>query len=86
LKKDYRLAYRYLKAAAKSDGSGASKIIQATTISGGQLKPKGMAAGLLGHLYWRGEGVTQNNGTAYKWFLKGAEEVSFCQQLGSPDC
>ncbi|RKP06995.1 hypothetical protein THASP1DRAFT_17714, partial [Thamnocephalis sphaerospora] len=31
------------------------------------------AAALLGEMYWRGEGVSQNNATALRWFLSAAE-------------
>ena len=33
----------------------------------------GQAAGFLGQMYWRGEGVAQNNNTARQWYEKGAE-------------
>jgi SEL1 protein len=33
----------------------------------------GQAAGYLGQMYWRGEGVEANEVTARKWFEKGAE-------------
>lgn len=31
----------------------------------------GQAAGILGRMYWRGEGVEPNNKTALKWFIRG---------------
>ncbi len=31
------------------------------------------AASLLGQMHWRGEGVSQDNATALKWFHRAAE-------------
>ncbi|KAI9145207.1 hypothetical protein BKA69DRAFT_1121621 [Paraphysoderma sedebokerense] len=37
-------------------------------------KVAGQAAGLLGKMYWRGDGVKADNKTALKWFARGAEQ------------
>ncbi|CAG8710505.1 11666_t:CDS:10, partial [Acaulospora morrowiae] len=69
---NFPLALRYLQQVAsqywKSDNtvvdpSSNSKLAQAA----------GQAAGILGQMYLRGEGVKQNNQTAKKWFARGAQ-------------
>ena len=35
----------------------------------------GQAAGILGRMYLRGEGVEQDNKTALKWFIRGVRLV-----------
>ncbi|CAJ0826559.1 9200_t:CDS:10 [Entrophospora sp. SA101] len=37
------------------------------------VQAAGQAAGILGQMYLRGEGVEQNNRTALKWFLRGVK-------------
>ncbi|CAG8554689.1 351_t:CDS:10, partial [Diversispora eburnea] len=46
-------------------------------LSSKPVQAAGQAAGILGQMYWRGEGVEQNNHTAYEWFVRGA-------QVGNP--
>jgi SEL1 protein len=40
-----------------------------------QKAAAGQAAGILGRMYLRGEGVDQDNKTALKWFIRGARLV-----------
>jgi SEL1 protein len=68
---NYALARKYLYMAAKQlstlKTAKGMKGMSEKRILGGQ------AASYLGQMYWRGEGVEQNNVTARKWFEKGAE-------------
>ncbi|CAG8470194.1 17388_t:CDS:10 [Racocetra fulgida] len=42
----------------------------------------GQAAGILGQMYWRGEGVVQNNKTARDWFIRGAKKENAASYNG----
>ena len=46
-------------------------------VKGDVVRKAAKAAGLLGRMYWRGEGVSQDNDMAVFWFTRGAKEVSF---------
>jgi TPR repeat protein len=68
-------AYRLLRAAAQqlpatpatnSKLTGARNVLPSTSTAA-------QAASLLGEMYWRGDGVRQDNATALKWFHRAAE-------------
>ncbi|KAI9358927.1 hypothetical protein DFJ73DRAFT_905064 [Zopfochytrium polystomum] len=70
--RDFNKAFRYYMQAAKA---------YTGTRPQGDVPPQvkervrcaGSAAGMLGKMYWRGEGVKQDNDTARKWFERGEE-------------
>ena len=71
---DFSSAHSYLLKVARRvwPGDGIDKL----PAKGDIARKAAKAAGLLGRLYWRGEGVPQNNRTAALWFTRGADEVS----------
>ncbi|RUS32304.1 hypothetical protein BC938DRAFT_475775 [Jimgerdemannia flammicorona] len=82
---DFELAFHFLKQVAdqffpttpSSPGSGiglfSNAATGATTSNNNAAQAAGQAAGLLGKMYRRGEYVKQDNRTALKWFVRGAE-------------
>ncbi|KAJ1568286.1 ERAD-associated protein, partial [Cladochytrium tenue] len=65
-------AYRYYRQAANAytgsrlQGDASAQLKQ-------RAQCAGSAASMLGQMYWRGEGVNQDNDTARKWFERGEE-------------
>lgn len=66
---DYLKARKYLQMAFRQQPAVGSK---PTKGASEKTAISGQAAAHLGQIYWRGEGVAQNNVTARKWFEKGA--------------
>lgn len=82
--RDYEKAGKYLKKVAESFFT-AKVSDQATILEAKKQKPDvaqdaGVAAALLGKMYWRGEGYEANEATARTWFMKGSILVSLPTQ------
>ncbi|KAG5461782.1 MAG: hypothetical protein BJ554DRAFT_5969, partial [Olpidium bornovanus] len=81
LPQNFRLAMKHLRPIAKEMFSGVvakggpSALAAAANAKPELAKAVAQAAGFIGLMYWRGEGVPQNNITAFKWFQRGAELV-----------
>ncbi|KFH70671.1 hypothetical protein MVEG_03521 [Podila verticillata NRRL 6337] len=74
--RDYEKAGKYLKKVAEAFFT-AKMSDQAAILEAKKQRPKeaddaGIAAALLGKMYWRGEGYEVNESTARSWFLKGS--------------
>ncbi|KAG0356960.1 ERAD-associated protein [Podila minutissima] len=74
--RDYEKAGKYLKKVAESFFT-AKVYDQATILEAKKQRPTeaqdaGLAAALLGKMYWRGEGYEVNEATARTWFMKGS--------------
>ncbi|KNC98906.1 ubiquitin ligase complex subunit HRD3 [Spizellomyces punctatus DAOM BR117] len=73
VKQNFRKAMEYfLAAASKHPGLEAVRAPDATEGIKQAASASAQAMGLLGQMYWRGEGVEQDNATARQWFERGA--------------
>lgn len=74
---NFERAFRFLYAAASQLPMTSSSALNEQQQQPKQLtqsiKISAHAAGLLGEMYWRGDGVQQDNSTALKWFHRAAE-------------
>lgn len=84
--RDYEKAGKYLKKVAEafftSKLSDQAAILEAQKQRPKEAEDAGIAAALLGKMYWRGEGYEVNESTARSWFLKGSILVSVLKILG----
>lgn len=67
----------YLKQVAHQYWQNENSEVDLSTVNTKTAQAAGQAAGILGQMYWRGEGVEQNNRTAAKWFSRGVQVVRF---------
>lgn len=78
VERNFDRAFRLLRAAAQQLPVAAASN---NRLSGGggrtaatpSIAAAAQAASLLGEMYWRGDAVRQDNGTALKWFHRAAE-------------
>ena len=72
---DFSSAHSYLLKVARRVWP-TNSIHDRLPVKGDVVRKAAKAAGLLGRIYWRGEGVPQDNDRAVIWFTRGAKEVS----------
>ena len=75
INQNFQRAYKYLKNVANKYWASENSIEDLSNMSFKQRVAAGQAAGILGRMYLRGEGVEQDNKTALKWFIRGAKLV-----------
>ncbi|RIA90942.1 hypothetical protein C1645_737487 [Glomus cerebriforme] len=68
---NFQLAYKFLKNVANKYWVLENSLDDPPNLTPKQRVAAGQAAGILGRMYLRGEGVEQNNKTALKWFIRG---------------
>jgi SEL1 protein len=68
---NFQRAYNYLKNVANKYWTSDDPQSDLPNMSSKQRIAAGQAAGILGRMYLRGEGVEQDNKTALKWFIRG---------------
>ncbi|CAG8547892.1 7042_t:CDS:10, partial [Funneliformis caledonium] len=71
INQNFPRAYKFLKDVANSYWPSESTFDDPPNMTPKQRLAAGQAAGILGRMYWRGEGVEPNNKTALKWFIRG---------------
>ncbi|RGB40885.1 hypothetical protein C1646_636746 [Rhizophagus diaphanus] len=68
---NFQRAYNYLKNVANKYWITENPFEDLPNMNSKQRIAAGQAAGILGRMYLRGEGVEQDNKTALKWFIRG---------------
>ncbi|CAG8579331.1 22927_t:CDS:10 [Dentiscutata erythropus] len=72
---NFKLALQYLKQVTDQYWSPVTSLSEPLSANPKLAHAAGQAAGILGQMYWRGEGVVQNNQTALEWFIRGAKKA-----------
>ncbi|KAI9091006.1 hypothetical protein DFS34DRAFT_636418 [Phlyctochytrium arcticum] len=75
VRQNFRKAREYFQAAAaKHPGPDALRSVEVSDVTKSAVSAASQAMAYLGQMYWRGEGVEQNNKTARVWFERGAQD------------
>ncbi|CAG8490048.1 1561_t:CDS:10 [Dentiscutata heterogama] len=72
---NFKLALQYLKQVTDQYWPPVTSLSEPLSANTKLAHAAGQAAGILGQMYWRGEGVVQNNKTALEWFIRGAKKA-----------
>ncbi|CAG8577249.1 17971_t:CDS:10, partial [Gigaspora margarita] len=72
---NFKLALQYLTQVTDQYWSPDTSTTEPLSQTPKLAQAAGQAAGILGQMYWRGEGVDQNNKTALEWFIRGATKA-----------
>ncbi|KAF8984394.1 ERAD-associated protein [Entomortierella lignicola] len=70
--RDYQKAGMFLRRVADGFFNGKTNIAEAKELRPKEVEDAGIAAALLGKMYWRGEGFEADEYQALSWFKKGA--------------
>ncbi|RKP26333.1 hypothetical protein SYNPS1DRAFT_14339, partial [Syncephalis pseudoplumigaleata] len=73
IKQDFRRAKRYYRSVASRVYSSNGKQKRTKNVDKEVAHLAAQAAGLIGEMYWRGEGVKANNAVALRWFKHAIE-------------